>query len=104
MTIGRVSVLRATILALVFAITAFQVYVVLFGACEPYVFRGTDPVFALVLIVLLVPEFSNVSRSAQVLGLLFIAASLATVGYLIYDQETLYMRVQFVDPPSRSQF
>lgn len=104
MTIGRVSVLRATILALVFAMTAFQVYVVLFGAPQPFVFCGTDLGFALVLVFLLFPAFSNMSRSAQVLGLLFIAASLAMIGYLIYDQKTLYMRVQFVDPPSRSQF
>lgn len=104
MTSGTISLYRILILALVFSMTAFHFYVVLFGAPQPFVFRGTHLGFALVLIFLLFPAFPKASAPMKLLDLLFIAASLVTIGYLIYDQEALYMRFQFVDPPSRLQF
>ena len=96
--------LRGITLALMAGMIAFHFYVVLFGAPQPFTFRGTHLALALVLVFALFPQRRRQSRLADGLDACFIAGSLATVGYLIVNQEALYMRFQFVTPPEPAQF
>ncbi|WP_421708737.1 TRAP transporter permease [Algihabitans sp.] len=102
--IAQRSWLRILTLALMAGMILFHFDVVLFGAPQPFTFRGTHLVLALVLVFLLFPQVERRSSLAVGLDILFIAASLVTVGYLILNQEALYQRFQFVTPPAVEQF
>lgn len=102
--VSSTSPVRAITLVLILAMVVFHFYVVMFGAPAPFVFRGTHLAFALVLVFLLFPRPERKTGLGTVLDIAFMALALFTVGYLIWDQETLYTRFQFVSPPSRLQF
>lgn len=97
------SAFSCAILALMFGMVAFHFWVVLEGAPQPFVFRGTHLAFSLVLVFLLFPTRRKHSLIARALDGSFVAAVLLTIGYLIWDQETLYTRFQFVFPPEPHQ-
>ena len=82
---------------------AFHLWVVLRGAPTPFEFRGTHLAFALVIVFLLFPGPKSAGRLGAALDGLFVAGTLVTVGYLIWDQEALYQRFQFVFPPEPHQ-
>ena len=93
---------RAT-LALGLAMIAFHVWVVLAGAPTPFEFRGTHLAFALVLVFVLFPSPVRRTGLARAMDAAFVAGTLVTVGYLIWDQDALYQRFQFVFPPEPHQ-
>ena len=95
---------RFLTLALMAGMIAFHFHVVLFGAPQPFTFRGTHLAFALVLVFMLFPVRPRETLLGSALDFVFVAGSLATIGYLIVNQEALYMRFQFVSPPSPEQF
>lgn len=95
---------RILTLALMAGMIVFHFHVVLFGAPQPFTFRGTHLAFALVLVFLLFPVRPRETALGSALDLVFVAGSLATIGYLIVNQEALYMRFQFVSPPDPEQF
>ena len=96
--------MRRLTLALALLMVGFHVWVVLAGAPTPFEFRGTHLAFALVLVFLLFPSPVRLTALARALDLLFVAGTLVTIGYLIWDQEALYQRFQFVFPPEPHQF
>jgi len=93
--------IRLLLLGLMLAMTAFHLYVVTQGAPPPFVFRGTHLAFALVIIFIAFPSGTG---SLRALDLVLIGVTAVTIGYLIYDQDTLYQRFQFVDDPTPLQF
>lgn len=95
---------RNLVLGLSFAMVAFHFWVVLNGAPQPFEFRGTHLAFALVLVFLLFPAKTRVTPLGRTLDWAFVAGSLGTIGYLIWDQDALYARFQFVFPPEPHQF
>jgi TRAP transporter 4TM/12TM fusion protein len=95
---------RRGALAVGLAMTAFHVWVVLRGAPTPFEFRGTHLAFALVLVFLLFPGRARARPWERWLDYAFVGLSLLTIGYLIWDQEALYQRFQFVFPPEPHQF
>lgn len=104
MSFVNFSVKRVMYLTLALCMTAFHFYVVLYGAPQPFVFRGVHLGFALTIIFLLFPSFRGRGRGLGLLDLLFVVGVLVTIGYLIAEQGTLYSRFQFVDEISREQF
>lgn len=94
---------RGGILVLMALMTAFHFYVVLYGAPPPFEFRGAHLAFALVLTFVLFPVRRD-TQAGKLADAAFILLSLVSIGYLIADQDALYMRFQFVDEVSLLQF
>jgi len=101
---GERSIFGQAIFALMVAMVAFHFWVVLHGAPQPFVFRGTHLAFSLVLVFLLFPARQSPTQAGRLLDGAFVVGSLLTIGYLIWDQGTLYTRFQFVFPPEPHQF
>ena len=102
-TPSRRGLVRHAALIAGLAMTAFHLWVVLRGAPTPFEFRGTHLAFALVIVFLLFPGPTRMGRLGAIPDVLFIAGSLLTVGYLIWNQDALYQRFQFVFPPEPHQ-
>lgn len=96
--------IRWTILALMLAMTAFHVHVVMFGAPEPFVFRGVHLGFALGIVLLMFPAVGAGPLWSRMMDGVLIACMVASIGYLIATQDALYARFQFVDDVSPTQF
>lgn len=87
--------------AIALAMFAFHLWVVATGAPEVFHFRGTHLIFALSLIFLWYPVMTSGPRGRVVLGAaidcLFLAMSIAVVGYLFVEHEHILTRFAYVD-------
>lgn len=104
MLANRHRILRWTVLAAMLGMTAFQFNAVIFGAPQPFVFRGIHLGFALGIVFLIYPAFTGGPLWSRIMDLFLIAGMLVSIGYLLAIQETLYYRFQFVDELSPTQF
>nr|WP_026068370.1 TRAP transporter fused permease subunit [Halomonas smyrnensis] len=96
--------IRGVSLAVILSMAAFHVYVVMFGAPQPFVFRGLHLGFSLAIIFLLFPFVRGGGKAVGALDLACFAGMVISVGYLIINQDVLYARFQLVDPLTPSQF
>ena len=100
LTISPGYVLRSS---LALAMLAFHLYVVFYGPPQPIYFRGAHLLFALVLIFLTFPG-ATVERNTmgRVVDLVWIAASIGTIGYMWVNTDYFLTRFAYVDPLSVS--
>ncbi len=96
MTYARATQLLVTVLATAF--TVYHLYVAFVGVPEPFVFRGTHLMWMLVLAFLVYTGFSGrKDEPPGVIDWLFVAASVASVGYIFYEYEYFITRFATVD-------
>lgn len=96
MTYARATQMLVTVLGTTF--TVYHLYVAFVGVPEPLIFRGTHLLWMLVLAFLVYAGFSG--RRDEPPGFvdwLFVAASLASVGYIFYEYEYFITRFATVD-------
>lgn len=78
--------------------TLYHLYSALFGVPEPIFFRGTHLMFALVLTFLVYTGFSPVKDGAPgIVDWLFVAASVASIGYMFVAYDYFVERFATVD-------
>ena len=78
--------------------SAFHIYVLLFRAIEPWIFRSLHLVFGGVLLFAIVPGWAKASRTRlHLIDYLFIAATIAPVIYILSDLEDITFRMG-IDP------
>lgn len=81
------------------AMAAFHVWVVLTGAPQVFVFRGTHLLFGLVLVFILFPAFPRNSRlfwPGRALDALLVAGGIACIGYLFVEEDYVLTRFALV--------
>jgi len=96
MTYARATQLLVTVLGTAF--TVYHLYVAFVGVPEPLIFRGTHLMWMLVICFLVYTGFSG--RKDEPPGIfdwLFVAACVASVGYIFYEYEYFITRFATVD-------
>ncbi len=86
--------------ALAIAMSVYHIYVVATGTPEAIIFRGTHLLFALLLILLTLPNGAR-TRGRTVgwaADLALMALSVAAVGYLFANYEYVVTRIYYADP------
>lgn len=96
MSYARATQLLVTVLGTTF--TVYHLYVAFVGVPEPLIFRGTHLMWMLVLCFLVYTGLSGRSGEPPgILDWLFVAASIASVGYIFYEYEYFITRFATVD-------
>jgi TRAP transporter 4TM/12TM fusion protein len=77
-----------------FLMSVFHIYVLLIRAIDPWIFRSIHIVFGGVLLFPLVPGWKTAPRDrVHFIDYLFIAALIASVGYILWDLESVILRM-----------
>ncbi|MFN3743763.1 MAG: TRAP transporter permease [Hyphomicrobiaceae bacterium] len=96
MTYANATRLLITVLGTAF--TVYHLYVAFVGVPEPFIFRGTHLMWMLVLTFLVYTGFSGKrDQPPGFVDWLFIAASIASLGYIFYEYEYFITRFATVD-------
>ena len=96
MTYVRATRLLVAVLGTAF--TVYHLYVAFVGVPEPLIFRGTHLMWMLVLTFLVYTGFAgHKNEPPGVLDWLFVAASIASIGYIFYEYEYFITRFATVD-------
>lgn len=96
MTYARFTQLLVTVLGTAF--TLYHLYVAFVGVPEPFIFRGTHLMWMLVLAFLVYSGFAGrKDEPPTFLDWLFVAASIASIGYIFYEYEYFITRFATVD-------
>ena len=96
MTYARATQLLVTVLGTAF--TVYHLYVAFVGVPEPLIFRGTHLMWMLVLCFLVYTGFSGrKDEPPGIIDWLFVAASIASIGYIFYEYEYFITRFATVD-------
>jgi TRAP-type uncharacterized transport system fused permease subunit len=77
-----------------FLMSVFHIYVLLIRAIDPWIFRSIHIVFGGALLFSLVPGWKNAPRDRiHLVDYLFIAGLCASVGYILWDLESIILRM-----------
>ena len=96
MTYARATQLLVTVLGTAF--TVYHLYVAFVGVPEPLIFRGTHLMWMLVLGFLVYTGFEGrKDEPPGIVDWLFVAASIASIGYIFYEYEYFITRFATVD-------
>ncbi len=124
MTMTREDFIRGTVALTAVGMSLYHIYVALTGAPEPFYFRGTHLLFAMVLIFLIYPGFVTRDETAEIavrddaggiigaapkarvswIEWLLIAASAVTIVYIWIEHERIITRFVFVEDPNDIEF
>jgi len=82
-------------------LSSFHIYTGLFGTFEALKQRSIHLFLALPLIFLLLPATKNKSKeSINLIDIIILACSIASVGWILYDYERISMRMSLISPVS----
>jgi TRAP transporter 4TM/12TM fusion protein len=96
MTYARAAQWLVTVLGTAF--TVYHLYVAFVGVPEPLIFRGTHLLWMLVLCFLVYTGFGGrKDEPPGIIDWLFVAASVASIGYIFYEYEYFITRFATVD-------